>query len=114
MTTTLLAGPLRQARQRLSHAGQGKTTCMGRIWGPGRWLGPGSRLENRTYLRWFRFLLHFLLGTLVFFLLNYFGWIDRTEHELVPSLLRAMFNGVFLGVGMTAYYEWMDRRAERE
>jgi dsRNA-specific ribonuclease len=60
-------------------------------------------------------LLHFLLGTLVFFLLNYFGWSDdRTEHEVVPSLLHAMFGAVFLGVGMTAYYEWMDRRAERE
>ena len=88
---------------------------MGRIWGSGGWVGPGSRLENRTNLRWFRFLLHFLLGTLVFFLLNYFGWSDhRTEHEVVPSLLRAMFGAVFIGVGMTAYYEWMDRRAERE
>jgi len=88
---------------------------MGRIWGSGGWFGPESRLENRTNLRWFRFLLHFLLGTLVFFLLHYFGWSDdRTEHEVVPSLLRAMFGAVFLGVGMTAYYEWMDRRAERE
>jgi hypothetical protein len=35
---------------------------MGRIWGPGGWVGPGSRLENRTYLRWFRFLLYVLRG----------------------------------------------------
>jgi uncharacterized membrane protein YidH (DUF202 family) len=86
-----------------------------RIWGPGGWVGPGSRLENRTYLRWFRFLLGFLIFTLTFFLLHYFGWSDhRTEHQLVPSLLRAMVNGVFLGAVMTAYFEWMDRRAERE
>jgi hypothetical protein len=51
----------------------------------------------------------------VFFLLHYFGWSDdRTEHELVPSLLRAVFGAMFFGVGMTAYYEWMDRRAEQE
>src|SRR5215211_886230 len=82
-------------------------TCMGRIWGPGGWVGPGSRLENRTNLRWFRFLLHFLLGTLVFFLLNYFGWSDdRTEHEVVPSLLCAMFGAVFLACDLTR------RRAE--
>ena len=88
---------------------------MGRIWGPGGWLGPGSRLEDRTYLRWFRFLLHFLLGTPVFFLLHYFGWSNnRTEHELVPSLLRAVFGAMFFGVGMTAYYEWIDGRAEQE
>jgi hypothetical protein len=61
---------------------------MGRIWGSGGWVGPGSRLESRTYLRWFRFLL------------GYFGWSsDRTEHELVPSLLRALFGGVFWGRG---------------
>lgn len=73
---------------------------MGRIWGPGGWVGPGSRLENRTYLRWFRFLLHVLLGTFVFFLLHYFGWSDhRTDHEVVSSLLRAMFGGVFFRGG---------------
>jgi hypothetical protein len=84
---------------------------MGRIWGPGGWVGPGSRVENRTYLRWFRFRLGFLLGSLMEFLLGYFGWSsDRTEHELIPSLLRALLGGVFWGLVMTTYLEWADRR----
>ncbi len=88
---------------------------MGRIWGPGGWVGPGSRLENRSYLRGFRFLIGFVLGSLVFFLLGYFGWSsDATEHELLPSLLRAGLGGVFWSLGMTAYFEWADRRAGRE
>ena len=88
---------------------------MGGIWGPGGWVGPGSRLENRTYLRWFRVLLGFLLGSLMVFVLGYFGWSsDRTEHELLPSLLRALLGGVVWGLGFAAYLEWADRRARRE
>jgi hypothetical protein len=88
---------------------------MGRIWWPGGWVGPGSRLENRTYLRWFRFLLGVLLGSLTVFLQGYFGWSsDRTEHELLPSLLRAPLGGVLWGLGMAVYFEWADHRARRE
>jgi hypothetical protein len=88
---------------------------MGRVWGPGGWVGPGSRLENRTYLRWFRFLLGFVLGSLAFFLSGYLGWgDDRTAHELLPSLLRGGIGGVFFGLGMTALLEWSDLRADRE
>ena len=94
---------------------RGKLAAMGRIWGPGGWVGPGSRLENRTYLRWFRILLGFLLGSLMVFVLGYFGWSsDRTEHELLPSLLRALLGGVFWGLGFAAYMEWADRKARRE
>jgi hypothetical protein len=48
------------------------------------------------------------------FLLGYFGWSsDRTEHELLPSLLRALLGGVLWGLGFAAYLEWADRRARR-
>jgi hypothetical protein len=87
---------------------------MGRIWGPGGWVGPGSRLENRTYLRWFRFLLAFLLGTSIWFLAGYFGWTDdRTGQHLLPSWLRAVLSGVVWGVGMSLYFEWTGRRENR-
>jgi hypothetical protein len=66
-------------------------------------------------LRWFRFLLGFVLGSVAAFLLGYFGWSgDRTEHELLPSLLRAGLGGVIWGAGMTAMFEWNDRMANRE
>ena len=56
-----------------------------------------------------------LIGTLMWFLLGYFGWSDhRTEHQLVPSLLRAVFGGMFFGLWTTVWFEWMDRPAERE
>jgi hypothetical protein len=88
---------------------------MGRIWGPGGWIGPGSRLENRTYLRGFRFLLGFVLGTIMWFLVGYFGWTsDRAEQELLPSLLRVVLSGAVWAVGMSLYFEWADRRANRE
>ena len=88
---------------------------MARIWGPGGWVGPGSRLEDRTYLRWFRFLVGVVLGWLASFLSGYFGWTNyRTEHEVLPSLLRGGIGGVLLGLGMTALFEWSDRSANRE
>jgi hypothetical protein len=75
----------------------------------------GSRLENRTYLGWFCFLLAYLTGTLTWFLLGYFGWSDyRAEHQVLPSLLRAVVGGAFFGLIMTAFFEWQDRRADRE
>ena len=88
---------------------------MGRIWGQvaGSVQGRGLR-TGRTWAG-SASCLAFCLGSLMEFLLGYFGWSsDRTEHELIPSLLRALLGGVFWGLVMTTYLEWADRRARRE
>jgi hypothetical protein len=113
--TSLVGKPSSEGAAAVGLLCRGKLAAMGPFWGPGGWVGPGSRLENRTYLRWFRFLLGFLLGSLMVFLLGYFGWSsDRTEHELLASLLRALLGGVLWGLGTAAYLQWADRRARRE
>jgi hypothetical protein len=73
------------------------------------------QLEDRTNLRWFRFLLAFVLGTSMWFLAGYVGWTDdRTWQHLLPSWLRAVLSGVVWGVGMSLYFGWTDRRANRQ
>ena len=91
---------------------------MGRIWGPGGWLGPGSWLAYRADQRWFHFLLHFLFGTLLLFLLGYFGWGDgQTAHQVFPAVAAAILGGVTMGLGRLAFDAWearIRRRADQE
>jgi hypothetical protein len=81
---------------------------MGRIWGTGGLIGPGSRLESWTSQRlWRLFFVFAVSGSIVWFPGHYFGLVsDRSKHQVVPSLVRAVIYGIFLGLIML-FADWM-------
>jgi hypothetical protein len=91
---------------------------MGRVWGPGGWIGPGSRRQRWTFGSWWHFPL--LLGMVAagtWFAVVYFGLFgvgERSRHRLGPSLSAALFYGAVFGLVMLGLKWWERRGAERQ
>jgi hypothetical protein len=89
---------------------------MRRLLGVGGWIGPGSRHANWTNQRWWRFSVNLaVLGALLMFPAQYFGMVsNRSEHQLLPSIVSAIAFGAFFGLAMLAFAAWLaGRPAER-
>ena len=91
---------------------EGKARDMGRLYGDGGWIGPRSRYASWVSRRWWHFYVGLgVLGVLMMFPAYYFGLMsDASEHELLPSLIGAVFFGAGLGLLMCAFEAWGRRR----
>jgi hypothetical protein len=88
---------------------------MGRFVGAGGWIGPGSRHASWVTRRWWhQAITDAVIVTLMMFPIRYLGLvIDTTRHQLVPSLIGAVYFGVGLGLMRAGMEAWSRRTAER-
>jgi hypothetical protein len=89
---------------------------MARLWGAGGWFGPRSRLGHWTNRRWWHIYVSLgVMGALLMLPVQYFGVLgNRSDHQVLTSVIGAIAFGAFCGLGMFAFAAWTRRKTGRE
>jgi hypothetical protein len=82
-----------------------------------RWLDrPKIPVRELDEPRWWHFYVSLgVIGALLMFPVQYFGVVsNRSDHQVLPSVLGAITFGAVLGLAMFAFAAWTRRKTGRE